>query len=193
MEVYFFIGVIYALFNRDHNVGVYGFVHNTALWPIGILKNVFIGWSEAKYKDDFVTKANIKQCQDSMEEFHNILADTILEETGKGIAEQSEQVRIGMLLYEIQAALAAAKKFRLELQYHRDFAVTTLTRGGLPRDEALGMVDAVLQTSSNITEWSREAIDGAAGYKQFVLGMDSLSNHVRLTLKILQSMSFIKV
>jgi len=185
--IYFLTGAIYAYFNYNTNKGTIGYIKDTILWPIDITRNLMIGWNKAKGKDLLIAQVNIKQCHNSMEEFHNILSDTILEETGKGLAEQPEELRTGILVYEIQAALAAAKKFRLGQQYHRDFAASVLTRGGIPRDEATGMVDAVISDNSERMMWFEEAINGAEGYKVLTLGTDELAQHVRDTLRKLQS------
>ncbi len=186
MEIYLLIGVVYAFFSRDADLGIYGFIRSILFWPFDILKNFWIGWNSAKRKDQHIAKVNIKLCQDSMEEFHNILADTILEETGKSLSELPEKVRMGMVVYEIQAALAAAQRFRIAQQYHYDFASATLTKGGMPRDAASGMVHAALSTSSGVTEWGKEAVDGKTGYEQLTLGKDSLAEHVKNTLSTLK-------
>lgn len=155
----------------------------------GILQELFNS-SHIPDIDKESTKATIKICHDSIERFHNILSDTILEECKTGLHSLPEHARMGIIIYEIQASLAAAKMHKLDSNYHPDFAASILTRGGVPEDQAYGMVEAVAQRSSTSNyALATEAVDGAEGYKAMLQGEANLVEHVKITISKLNSIS----
>ncbi len=182
MVFYFLIGLIYALLNREPDKSAPEYALDIFLWPYDILKNFWIGWNKAKDKDKLVQKANIKLCQDTLEEFHNTLSDTVLLATGKKLNDQPEHIRQSLITYEIQAALAAARNYRLNAEYHRDFAAATLARGGIPKNEAFSLVDHTMNSRTT-------NVNGREAYQHLILGPDRLKNHVQKTLENLSTNS----
>jgi hypothetical protein len=146
------------------------------------------GNTMTRSESKFVVSTNLILCRNSMEEFHNVLSDTVLTETGLALAQHPEMMRMSIITYEIQAALAAAKKFRIDQKYHQDFAAAVLTRGGIQIDVANGMVSAVLNASSEVMDWTKDTVDGAKGYEELTLGADSLAQHVKDMIFKLQNM-----
>jgi len=103
------------------------------------------------------------------------------------LASQADAVKTGFIVYEIQAALEAAKAFRIEEKYHNDFAAATLTRGGIPINEAKGMVDATV-ANNYLSEFTEDTINGVEGYKAFIMRGNFLREHAEETLARLQAM-----
>ena len=191
MEIYLFIGLVYAFFNRDSDLGVYGFVRNVFLWPLDIGRNIITGWNRAKGDSTpiAIATSNIQACIGSMDEFHNILENAVYDVTNVELNELEDAIHTSLAVYEIQAALAAARKFRLNKEHHRNFTALVLTNNfTLPESEALGMVDAVLTSPKATMEWTKEAIDGETGYKLLTLGTNELEKHIKGTINRLQAM-----
>ena len=138
--------------------------------------------------DEELNISNVEDAHIAMEEFHTILSDTILHETGKGLSQHPEILKTSFIMYEIQASLVVAREHKLEWKYHTEFAASVLNRGGIPAEEAKGMVDGVLNAPIGITEWSKGSIDGESGYNQLCLGTDQFIQHIKDTLVRLKGM-----
>jgi len=136
-------------------------------------------------RNNIQESTNIALAHKTMEEFHNIVSDFIFKETGKGLAQLPETSRTGVIVYEIQAAIAAAEKHNINNKYHSDFAAAVLIRGKMPKQMAFGMVDAALN-SAQISNDIKEIVDGEEAYNQLRLGTDNLENHIKETLNKLQ-------
>ena len=133
MEVYIFIGFVYTFFGYDRRIGLVQVPYLIFLWPFDLLKNLSIGWNKAKEQDRLVTMANIAKCHESLDKFHDLLADTILEETGVALPDLGDAVMTGIVIYELQASTIAARMHNVPEHLQGDFLLARLKRNGMPQ------------------------------------------------------------
>ena len=138
--------------------------------------------SKAKQQDKLTTIANIKLCHDSLNEFHELLSDIILEEAGKGVADLDENVQTGIIIYEIQASFAAADKFNIPSDLQPDFVKARLMAFGAPEQMAIGMIEAYIKADSSLQQMT----NGKEAYEALI-DAEAFSKHVKNTLTKLQN------